>query len=32
VGLAGCHPLVIARLGDPAWRGGRPTSISAPNG
>jgi glucokinase len=23
VGLAGCHPLVIARLGDPAWRGGR---------
>ena len=32
VGLAGCHPLVIARLGDPAWRGDRPTSISAPNG
>ena len=32
VGLAGCHPLVIARLGDRAWRGGRPTSISAPNG
>jgi glucokinase len=32
VSLAGCHPLVIARLGDPAWRGGRPTSISAPNG
>jgi glucokinase len=32
VGLAGCHPLVIARLGDPAWRGGRPTSISAQNG
>jgi glucokinase len=32
VGLAGCHPLVIARLGDPAWRGGRITSISAPNG
>ncbi len=32
VGLAGCHPLVIARLGDPAWRGDRPTSISAPTG
>jgi glucokinase len=32
VGLAGCHTLVIARLGDPAWRGDRPTSISAPNG
>jgi glucokinase len=32
VGLAGCHPLVIARLGDPAWRGGRPKSNSAPNG
>jgi glucokinase len=32
VGLAGCHPLVIARLGDPSWRGGRPTSISAQNG
>jgi len=32
VGLAGCHPLVIARLGDRAWRGDRPTSISAPNG
>jgi glucokinase len=32
VGLAGCHPLVIARLGDSAWRGDRPTSISAPNG
>jgi glucokinase len=25
VGLAGAHPLVIARLGDPAWRGGRAT-------
>jgi glucokinase len=23
VGLAGAHPLVIARLGDPAWRRGR---------
>jgi glucokinase len=32
VSLAGCHPLVIARLGDPARRGGRLTSISAPNG
>ena len=32
VGLAGCHPLVIARLGDPAWGGGRPMSISAQNG
>lgn len=32
VGLAGGHPLVIARLGDPAWRGGRATHISAPNG
>jgi glucokinase len=32
VGLAGCHPLVIARLGDAAWRGGRPTSIPAQNG
>jgi glucokinase len=29
VGLAGCHPLVIARLGDPAWQGGRHKSISA---
>jgi glucokinase len=32
VGLAGCHPLVIARIGDPIWRGGRATSISAHNG
>ena len=32
VSLAGCHPLVIARLADPAWRGGRPTSTSALNG
>jgi glucokinase len=23
VGLAGCHPLLIARLGDPAWDGDR---------
>jgi glucokinase len=29
VGLAGCHPLVIARLGDPAWRGGRAIPIPA---
>jgi glucokinase len=29
VGLAGGHPLVIARLGDPAWRGGRANSPSA---
>ncbi len=29
VGLAGGHPLVIARLGDPAWRGGRAIPISA---
>jgi glucokinase len=29
VGLAGGHPLVIARLGDPAWRGGRATTLSA---
>jgi glucokinase len=29
VGLAGGHPLVIARLGDPAWRGGRANSNSA---
>jgi glucokinase len=29
VGLAGGHPLVIARLGDPAWRGGRVTPLSA---
>lgn len=32
VSLAGCHPLVTARLTDPAWRGGRPTSTSALNG
>jgi glucokinase len=32
VGLAGCHPLVIARLGDPAWRGDRPRSTPAQNG
>jgi glucokinase len=29
VSLAGGHPLVIARLGDPAWRGGRATHPSA---
>ena len=29
VGLAGGHPLVIARLGDPAWRGGRATFPTA---
>jgi len=29
VGLAGGHPLVIARLGDPAWRGGRANPSSA---
>ena len=29
VGLAGGHPLVIARLGDPAWRGGRAIPVSA---
>ena len=29
VGLAGGHPLVIARLGDPAWRGGRATPPTA---
>ena len=29
VGLAGGHPLVIARLGDPAWRGGRVTLLTA---
>jgi glucokinase len=29
VGLAGGHPLVIARLGDPAWRGGRAIHLSA---
>jgi len=32
VGLAGCHPLVIARLGDPVWRGGRQSAIPAQNG
>jgi glucokinase len=32
VGLAGCHPLVIARLGDPAWQGDRPSSTTAPWG
>jgi glucokinase len=32
VGLAGGHPLVIARLGDPAWRGGRATPTPARNG
>ena len=29
VSLAGGHPLVIARLGDPAWRGGRAIPQSA---
>jgi glucokinase len=29
VGLAGCHPLVIARLADPAWQGDRSKSTSA---
>jgi glucokinase len=29
VSLAGGHPLVIARLGDPAWRGGRANHLSA---
>ncbi len=29
VGLAGAHPLVTARLADPAWRRGRPTPASA---
>jgi glucokinase len=29
VSLAGGHPLVIARLGDPAWRGGRANYVSA---
>ncbi len=29
VGLAGGHTLVIARLGDPAWRGGRAPSLTA---
>jgi glucokinase len=32
VGLAGGHPLVIARLGDPAWRGGLATPTSAHSG
>jgi glucokinase len=32
VGLAGAHPLVIARLGDPAWRGGRATLPVSANG
>ncbi len=32
VGLAGAHSLVIARLGDPAWRGGRATPTSAHSG
>jgi glucokinase len=32
VGLAGAHPLVIARLGDPAWRGGRATIPVSANG
>jgi glucokinase len=29
VSLAGGHPLVIARLGDPVWRGGRANYVSA---
>lgn len=29
VSLAGGHPLVIARLGDPAWRSGRATPLTA---
>jgi glucokinase len=29
VSLAGGHPLVIARLADPAWRGGRAKPLSA---
>jgi glucokinase len=29
VSLAGGHPLVIARLGDPSWRGGRATKLPA---
>jgi glucokinase len=29
VGLAGGHPLVIARLDDPVWRGGRAKPVSA---
>jgi glucokinase len=32
VGLAGCHPLVIARLGDPAWQGDRSSSTTAAQG
>jgi glucokinase len=32
VGLAGAHPLVIARLGDSAWRGGRTTLPVSANG
>ena len=32
VGLVGAHPLVIARLGDPAWRSGRSTPSSAQTG
>ena len=32
VGLAGGHPLVIARLGDPVWRGGRATPNPARSG
>ena len=32
VGLAGGHPLVIARLGDSAWRGGRANPTPARNG
>jgi glucokinase len=32
VGLAGAHPLVIARLGEPAWRGGRAIPTSAHSG
>jgi glucokinase len=32
VSLAGCHPLVIARLADQARPGDRPTSISAQTG
>ena len=32
VGLAGCHPLVTARLGESAQPGGRPMSTSALNG
>jgi glucokinase len=32
VGLAGCHPLVISRLGDPAWQGDRSSSKTALQG